>query len=72
MNHATVPTEDLFHSILYTVEKFPPFSYKMLYVLLKSKFLPCKSEHKPGTAFVHFLFTADYFYQCRTPELTIL
>jgi hypothetical protein len=21
-----------------------------------------KSEHKPGTAFVHFLFTADYFY----------
>jgi hypothetical protein len=33
----------------------------------------CKSEHKPGTAFVHFfLFTADYFYQRGTPALTNL
>jgi hypothetical protein len=33
-NHATVSVEDVFHSNLYTVEKFAPFSYKILYVLL--------------------------------------
>jgi hypothetical protein len=38
----------------------------------KENFYQCKSEHKPGTAFVHFLFMADYFYQRRTPALTIL
>jgi hypothetical protein len=32
--HATVSTEDLFHSNLYTVEEFAPFSYKILYILL--------------------------------------
>jgi hypothetical protein len=65
-NHDTVSTEDLFHSNLYTVEKFA--------VLLNCKehFYQCKSEHKPGTTFVHLLFTADYFYQRRTPALNIL
>jgi hypothetical protein len=35
-NHATVSTEDLFRSNLYTagVEKFAPFLYKILYILL--------------------------------------
>jgi hypothetical protein len=33
-NHATVSTEDLFHSNLYTVEKFAPFWYKILYIWL--------------------------------------
>jgi hypothetical protein len=48
---------------LYTVEKFAPFSYKILYVLLncKENLYQCKSEHKPGTAFGHFLLTAVYF-----------
>jgi hypothetical protein len=29
-------TEDLFHSNLYTVEKFAPFSYKILHVAKKN------------------------------------
>jgi hypothetical protein len=37
-----------------------------MFAELQRKLLQCKSEHKPGTAFVHFLFTADYFYQRRT------
>jgi hypothetical protein len=74
-NHATVSTKNLFHSHLYTVEKFAPFSHKILYVLLNciDNFYQCKSEHQPGTAFVHFfVVTADYFYQRRTPEVNIL
>jgi hypothetical protein len=37
-------------SILYIVEKYAPFSYKIFYDLLISgeKFYQCKSEHKPG------------------------
>jgi hypothetical protein len=70
---ATVVKEDLFLGILYTVEKFAPFSYEILYVLLNcgEKFYQCKSEHKPGTTFVHLVFAAAYFYQRRTPTLNI-
>jgi hypothetical protein len=62
-NRATLSTEDLFHSNLYTVEKFPPFSYQILYVLLNSKqnFYQCKSELKPGTVFVHFVIHGGLF-----------
>jgi hypothetical protein len=54
----------VFLSILYTVEKFAPFSYEIYYVLLNcgEKCYQCKSEHKPGTTFVHLVFTEAYFY----------
>jgi hypothetical protein len=46
-----VSTQDLFHSNLYTVEKYAPSLYKILYILMNyyEKFYQCKSEHKPGT-----------------------
>jgi hypothetical protein len=49
---------------VYTVEKFAPFSYEIFYVLLNcgEKLSQCKSEHKPGTTFVHLVFTAAYIY----------
>jgi hypothetical protein len=55
---ATVGTEDLFLSILYTFEKLKPFSYEIFYDLLNcgEKFYPCKSEHNPGTTFVHLIY----------------
>jgi hypothetical protein len=65
--------EDVFLSILYTVEKFAAFSYEIFYVLLNcgGKCYQCKSEIKPGTTFGHIAFTAAYFYQRRTPTLNI-
>jgi hypothetical protein len=70
---ATVVTEDLFLSILYTVKKIAPFSYEIFYVLLNcgEKFYQCKSEHRPGTTFVHLVFTAAYFYLRRKPTPNI-
>jgi hypothetical protein len=57
-------TRPVARDVSYTVEKFAPFSYELLHVLLNcgEKFYQCKSEHKPGTTFGHIVFTAAYFY----------
>jgi hypothetical protein len=66
-NHATVSTEDLFHSNLYTVKKFAQFSYKIPHFAeLLRKILPvqirAQTRYHIWASFIRgglFLLTQD-------------